>query len=130
MPRKNPPDFNFDWEFKKFESSPKSDIVPCAKQFENFEKLSPNQVLAFTWGFQKSSADYYNQLGDFMKDLDLHPADDSLLGRVLRMSFQLWYYKAILKKYPRVSSRSFLMSEDSSFTRNYRIAGPTSHAAP
>uniref|UniRef100_A0A0X3PZ76 Uncharacterized protein n=2 Tax=Schistocephalus solidus TaxID=70667 RepID=A0A0X3PZ76_SCHSO len=36
-----------------------------------------------------------------MKDLDLHPADDSLLGRVLRMSFQLWYYKAILKKYPR-----------------------------
>nr|VZI40910.1 unnamed protein product [Spirometra erinaceieuropaei] len=46
MPRKNPPDFNFDWESRKFEPSPKSEIVPYVRRFEGFDRLSPNQVLA------------------------------------------------------------------------------------
>ncbi|VDK43409.1 unnamed protein product [Taenia asiatica] len=100
--RKNAPVFSFDWEHKRFQRADPNLTISGIEKLPEFQELSDEQKRVFTYGSNPLSYDYHHQLAEFMSAYGKHPADDSLLAKVLRTSFKIWYNKYLLGRYPRV----------------------------
>nr|CDS21494.1 expressed conserved protein [Echinococcus granulosus] len=100
--RKNAPVFSFDWEHKRFQRTDPKSLILGTEELPGFQALNDEQKKVFTYGCNSLSYDYHHQLVRFMSTYGKHPTDDSLLAKVLNISFKIWYNKYLLEKFPRV----------------------------
>uniref|UniRef100_A0A915EXV9 Uncharacterized protein n=1 Tax=Echinococcus canadensis TaxID=519352 RepID=A0A915EXV9_9CEST len=100
--RKNaPPDLG---EHKRFQRTDPKSLILGTEKLPGFQALNDEQKKVFTYGCNSlsQSYDYHHQLVRFMSTYGKHPTDDSLLAKVLKISFKIWYNKYLLEKFPRV----------------------------
>ncbi|VDL18667.1 unnamed protein product [Hymenolepis diminuta] len=104
IPRKNAPVFDFDWEHKRFRPTDANTSISEVEKLPEYTiviRLTNEQKKVFTYGFNPVATDYSHQLKEFMASYGQHPADDSLLAKILHMSFRIQYNKYLLERAPR-----------------------------